>query len=241
MPGDSAENNAWRTLAKALGVPHNVDVVRIPDLHDALLERARWDWDQPDFRPWFDRYFGGRDIDPRDVYPEWRFNHQVEADGHSGFTPAGRNSFLCLYAKMRHEGLWPEVSTVRWVGETGEMLCFPRHGSDGLRERLQAAGYGDYWLAGKDARWGVRSRYRGAQLHARGYGPDAPDNIHIDLHNPGDPIGASDEDSTGPLSEIPDALLHWFEDLRHRPQSHQWPQLRDALAAQGVPLLPVVP
>lgn len=239
MPVDPAENNAWRSLAKGLSLPYDIPVVRIPDLHEALLDGTRFAWDREPFLDWFHTHFAGADIDPREVYPEWRFNHQVEPDGQSGFSPAGRNSFLCLYAKLKHESLWDEVSTVRWVGETGEMTFFPRRGSRGQQELLLSRGYGDFWLAGKDSPWGVRCRFRGAQLHFRGFDrTDDPDNVHIDLHNPGDP---QDGEATGPLEQLPDAIVHMIEDLHHRRSSHTWPQLRRALQDQGIWLPPIVP
>jgi hypothetical protein len=239
MPFDPADNNGWRSLAKGLAIPHDTKVVRIPDLHTALLDGTRYSWDRGEFLAWFDTHFRGSDLDPRDLYPEWRFNHQVEPDGHSGFSSAGRNSFLCLYTKLKHEDLWDEVSTIRWVGETGEMTFFPRRGSRGLQQHLLSRGYGDFWRAGKDSPWGVRCRFRGAQLHFRGFDrADEPDNVHIDLHNPGDPITGEE---TGPLEELPDAILHFVEDLHNRHSSHKWPSLRQALIKQGLALPPIVP
>lgn len=239
MPVDPAENNGWRSLAKGLGIPHDTPIVRIPDLHAALLDGMRYSWDREEFLRWFTAHFRDTQVDPRDVYPEWRFNHQVEPDGHSGFSGAGRNSFLCLYAKLKHEGMWDEVSTVRWVGETGEMTFFPRRGSRGMREYLLSRGYGDFWLAGKDSPWGLRSRFRGAQLHFRGFDRAAePDNVHIDLHTPGDPKSG---EATGPLEELPDAIMHFVEDLHNRQASHKWPNLRQALIAQGIEPPPIVP
>src|SRR5581483_9256989 len=95
---DPADNNPWRTLARALGQPHDTEVVRIADLEGPLLDEVRDNYDHDPFRAWFEQNFVGRPIDPRDVYPEWRFNNQSEPDGQSGFTEAGRNSFLCVYA-----------------------------------------------------------------------------------------------------------------------------------------------
>ena len=139
MPVDPAENNAWRSLAKGLSLPYDIPVVRIPDLHAALSDGTRRVGSRA-VLDWFHTHFAGADIDPREVYPEWRFNHQVEPDGQSGFSTAGRNSFLCLYAKLGHESLWDEVSTVRWVGETGEMTFFPRRGSRGQQDLCSRAG-----------------------------------------------------------------------------------------------------
>jgi hypothetical protein len=178
-------------------------------------------------------------VDPRDVYPEWRFNHQAEPDGKSGFSTAGRNSFLCVYAKLKSEGLWSEIRSVRWVGETGEITFFSHKGSVPLHEELLRRGYGDWWRAGGESPWGVRSRLRGAQLHFRGFSSATdPDNVHIDLHNPGDP---SPDEVSDPLAELPGAILHFVEDLHNRHESHTWHRLRAALEAQKIWLPPIVP
>lgn len=229
--------NPWRWLAQALGLSADGDVVHIPELSAVLLDEVRYGFDREPFTAWLERYFAGRKIDAREVYPEWRFNHQVEPDG-SGFSEAGRNSFLCLYAKLRHEGLWAEVKSVRWVGETGEMTFFAKSGSGALRTHLLGRGYGDWWRAGQSSPWGVRSRFRGAQLHFRGFDSEHdPDNVHIDLHNPGDPPTGEPSDA---LSELPGAIEHFAEDLHNRRASHGWQSLREALEAQGIWLPPVV-
>src|SRR5438067_2102786 len=111
-------DNPWRELARDLGLPHTTEVVRIPDLQGPLFDEVRYSYDQAPFKEWIGQYFAGRSVEPRDVYPEWRFNHQTEPDGASGFSQAGRNSFLCLYGKLKHEGIWPEVKSIRWIGET---------------------------------------------------------------------------------------------------------------------------
>lgn len=232
-------DNPWRVLARELGLPSDGAIVRIPELQGPLLDPVRYGYDEGAFLPWFRAHFGGQAIEPRDVYPEWRFNHQTEPDGHSGFSAAGRNSFLCLYAKLRHEGLWPEVKSIRWVGETGEMTFFSHRSSTELQALLLQRGYGDWWMAGKDSPWGVRSGLRGAQLHFRGFSSDKdPDNVHIDLHNPGDPAVGQ---TSHALLELPGAVMHFVEDLNNRRASHQWKSLRAALEAQRVPLPPVVP
>lgn len=246
---DPADGNPWRTLARELSIPHTTEVVWIPDLQEALLDEVRYGYDRAPFQQWLDTQAPGRSVDPRELYPEWRFNHQVEADGRSGFSQAGRNSFLCLYAKLKDEDLWSEVATVRWVGETGEMTFFAKRGSAALQDFLAERGYGDWWLASKESPWGVRSRFRGAQLHFRGFLSDtAPDNVHIDLHNPGDPPPAAEPaddadgiDTSGALRELPGAVLHFVEDLHNRRHSHHWQALRAALVRQGIWLPPVVP
>jgi hypothetical protein len=214
-------------------------VVRIPELHSVLLDEARYAADAEPFQRWYTTHFPHRVGDPRDAYPEWRFNCQVEPDGKSGFSMAGRNSFLCVYAKLKHEGLWHLIKSVRWVGETGELTFFSDLSSAQVQSYLLTREYGDWWLAGKDSPWGVRSRFRGAQLHFRGYNQATePDNVHIDLHNPGDPPTG---DPTSVAEELPDAIRHFVEDLHNRPQTHTWDKLRAALTEQGVALLPLVP
>ncbi len=247
----ATDSNPWRTLAHSMGLSDTTEVVKIPELQDVLLEEVRFGADQQPFHSWYAANFPNRSGDPRDLYPEWRFNCQVEPDGLSGFSQAGRNSFLCVYAKLKHEGLWKHVKKVRWVGETGEITFFADRSSVELHQVLVSSGgngssqassgpvYGDWWLAGKDTPWGVRSRFRGAQLHFRGYNKDSePDNVHIDLHNPGDP---ADGPPTGVVQELAGAVVHWAEDLHNRRQSHTWDKIRQALLDQGVSLLPVVP
>lgn len=228
--------NPWRALAHNMGRPQLGDVVEIPDLNNALVDPIRYSWDQGEFMKWHRKYYAKKNVRPESVYPEWRFNYQTEADG-SGFTFEGRNSFICVYYKLKQEGLWSEVDTIRWVGKTGEMMFFPHRGSDGFRRYLLTQGYGDWWLASKDCHWGLRSRFRGAQLHFRGAkNPNDPTNVHIDLHNPGDPTTGG---TSGSLTELPAALAHLHEDLWRREHSHRWNFLRTALINQGIEL-PVV-
>ncbi|GEM_PF-3008842 len=228
--------NAWRALAGAMGYPNTGEVVEIPDLNKVLFDPVRYRWDEGKFNEWIRKHFKKLPLMPEKLYPEWRFNHQVEDDG-SGFTFEGRNSFICVYAKLKREGLWDEVNTIRWVGKTGEIAFFPHRGSEGFRQFIIKNGYGDWWLASKDCHWGLRSRFSGAQLHFRGYaGANDPTNAHIDLHNPGDPEKGG---TSGSVMELPDAIAHVHEDLWRRSHSHRWWFLRTALINQGVDI-PVV-
>lgn len=228
--------NAWRALAGAMGYKNTGAIVEIPDLSRVLLDPTRYGWDQAKFMEWVGKYYSNQSVNPERLYPEWRFNHQTEPDG-SGFTFEGRNSFLCVYAKLKREGLWNEVQTVRWVGKTGEIAFFPYKGSEGLRQYLLTKGYGDWWLASKDCHWGLRSRFSGAQLHFRGYaGATDPTNVHIDLHNPGD---SEDGGTSWSGTELPGALAHVHEDLWRRSHSHRWWFLRSAIINQGLKL-PVI-
>jgi hypothetical protein len=227
------ENNPWRALARSMNRPCNREVVVIPDLSNRLLDPGRYGWDSAPFQKWFRNYFAGHSVHPRDLYPEWRFNHQVEPDG-TGFTTEGRHSFVCVYAKLKHERLWPEVQTVRWVGPTGEIVFTARRGSEGLRQYLLRNSYGDWWCAGMGYVWGVRSRFRGAQLHFRGL-KDGNVNVHIDLNNPGDPLKGP---PTGWVKELPDAILHKIGDDWDRASTHLWWMLEAALKASQSILVP---
>jgi len=138
--------NPWRILAGLRGLRTDTTYVEIPEISDRLLDPSRFAWDRGLLKAWSDQQFrdkrkdpatgwpidnDGRVIPPEKLYPEWRFNHQVERDG-SGFTREGRNSFLCVYAKMKREGLWAEVKTVRWVGPNGEILFTAQRGDGAL-------------------------------------------------------------------------------------------------------------
>lgn len=225
-------SNPWRTLARELKLPATGPVVRIYDLGDKLTDTKRFNWDQGAFTTWFKDAYRGVRVDPRAVYPEWRFNFQVENDG-SGFTKAGRNSFLCVYSKFKALGLWKEIESIRWVGATGEIAFVPTRGVEGLRRHLKTIGFGDWWLASHNCPWGLRSRYQGVELHFRGVAAD-PDlmNGHIDIHNPGDPPdGAS---TNGILKETLPAIDHWWKDDENRQHTHKWWILRGAVIDSGV-------
>jgi hypothetical protein len=226
-------DNHWRILANVLQPQPMRDVLRITDLSDVLVDPTRiaWDKGKGPFLAWIEQYYHGQHIDPKRVYPEWRFNNGVD----SGFTKEGRNSFLCIYAKLKHEELWSEVKTVFWVGPTGEMDFVPQKKSEALHNSLmdtktRKRGYGDWWLASKIGHaWGVRSPVIGTELHFRdGKDPHGVINVHIDLHIPGDR-------KHGTLQQ---ALEHKRLDDDERPNTHVWPELRKALEEQRVELPP---
>ncbi len=225
-------DNHWRILANGWQPQPMGDVVRIADLSDVLVDQTRYIWEQTPFSKWFNQYYPGRHIIPKLVYPEWRFNEGVDG----GFTKEGRNSFLCIYAKLKHEGLWSEVKTVHWVGPTGEMLFVPQKKSEQLQNDLVKQGYGDWFHAKKIGHaWGVRSRVIGAELHFL----DPKDkngfiNVHIDLHNPGE---LKLEDLGNPIAYAM-AARHWQLDDNERPNTHVWSELRKTLEQQGVLLPP---
>jgi hypothetical protein len=230
-------DNHWRILANVWQPQPLGDVVRIVDLSDVLLDPTRMGWDKGKgpfgpFLVWVNQYYRNRPITPTNVYPEWRFNNGVDG----GFTKEGRNSFLCIYAKLKHEGLWSEVKTVHWVGPTGAMLFVPQRKSEQLQNFLVKQGYGDWWHAKKIGHaWGVRSRVIGAELHFR----DPKDkngfiDVHIDLHNPGE---QKVEDLVDPIA-LARAAMHWKLDDDERPNTHVWSKLREALDQQGVDLPP---
>ena len=157
------------------------------------------------------------------AYPEWRFN-----EGEGFATSAGRNSFLCLYAKLRREGLWDTVATVDWVSDRGEMLFWPAGGEPALQRTLRLRGYSDRYVAcyGDDDRtkkkwaWGLRAKGSGAQLHYRGANdPKLSVNVHIDLHTPTPP-------DTG--------LWHWIEDDKKRGKTHTPALLQEGLKKQHI-------
>jgi hypothetical protein len=186
------------------------------------------------FNDWYKQYYvppGG--LRPRverlKVFAEWRFNHALTSDE--------RNSFLCVYAKVKAEGLWEQVKTVNWVGDRGQILFVPVLTQDALRDLLRSSGYGDWWFASHKCKWGLRSRFRGTQLHFRGEGEKRV-NVHIDIHNPGDPTTPGAE-PTNALEELGQAITHSRLDDKQRGSTHTPPQLRAALNAAGLAVLSV--
>lgn len=125
-----------------------------------------------------------------------------------------RNRFLVLYSKLRNEGLWYYVDKISWVGGTIVMTFYPNISEARFKQKLRKYGYGDWWGAGRNARWGYRSRFRGAQLHFKGgdsYGD--PIHVHIDEENPGDPLNG---DVSHWFWEIPGAISHYNNDELNR-------------------------
>ena len=101
-----------------------------------------------------------------------------------------------------------------------------------LRRRggaLSAKGYGDWWAASKDHPWGMRDHERGVQFHFRGSN-DLTVNMHLDLHNPGDPPGGY----TNALEELPGAVTHYFEDLLGWEKNHTADEILKELEASGI-------
>jgi hypothetical protein len=188
--------------------------------------------DVPSFRSfgeWYDEYYRNQAqpaVDEAHVFAEWFFNY--------GLSQRERNSLLCVQAKLKAEQLWEVVATIYWVGPTGEILFVPAQPVDALRRFLGSRGYGDWWMASRKGPWGMRSRFRGAQLHF--YGPnDKPllVNVHIDLNNPGDPTTTGAK-PTGALEELGQALHHLDRDEINRNTTHTPAQLRAGLAATGL-------
>jgi hypothetical protein len=231
--------NPWRLLA-----PDVQQALRV-----ALLDPEVYSWyagnnaknvrkEVPGARPfggWYDEYYRkplGSAVNEKSVFAEWRFNHAL--------TLPERNSLLCVYAKLRAEQLWEQVDTVYWVGATGEILFVPTQPPDALKQFLCKRGYGDWWLASHNCKWGVRSRFRGVQLHFRGP-HDKPRmvNAHIDLNNPGDSTTPGAK-PTGAFAELGQALRHSWRDDTNRATTHTALQLRAALAGSGV-AVPSVP
>jgi hypothetical protein len=196
------------------------------DLKNPLSNAKHYPWVQAAFNAWFEKWFtqGGKPkpgVGAReDYFHQYYFNQVLSRDE--------RNSLILLYAKIKKENLWSVVKMVKWAGTGATMLFEPSMTQDELRKYLGARGYGDWWLASHGNPWGVRSRFRGVQLHLRG-GDFV--NIHIDLHNPGDPPSGK---VTGALRELPQALVHFNDDLRNRAKTHTNPNLRAGLAQQGV-------
>ena len=236
---EPAVNNPWRMLDPKIQ----------NDLQRQLLDDDVYTWfgnsstvpkDIPgarSFNDWYNQYYGPSSprkgtVDRKSVFPEWRFNH--------GLTFEQRNSLLCVYGKLKAEGLWSSVKSVHWVGATGEILFVPTTSPEAFRQFLLTRGYGDWWLASHNCKWGVRSRFRGAQLHFRGIQGDVKRvNAHIDIHNPGDPT-APGAASTGWLEELPQAIQHLSEDDHRRAVTHVPTQLRTALEAEKI-RIPKVP
>lgn len=244
-------NNPWRMLAAAHRIRTNTTVVVIPEISDRLLDPIRFSWDLGALKAWCNQQFQNKrkdrqtgwpiDLDgtviaPEQLYPEWRFNHQVERDG-TGFTMEGRNSFLCVHEKMVEEELWSEVLTVYWVGPYGEILFRPRREAAELQAILLGKGYGDWWMASKDFPWGVRSHLEGVQLHFRYDAAHGFFNAHIDLHNPGD---TKNKPPSGWVTELPGAIRHWWFDTgRQRKKTHSWQELATALRKERRPVITV--
>ncbi len=206
------EVTSWFTGGNRNSVPKDIDGAR-------------------SFGSWYDEFYRKSATDEVAVFPEWRFNHAL--------TSAERNSLLCVYAKVKAEKLWEQIRTIHWVGATGEILFVPNQPSDALRQFLTTRGYGDWWMASHNCRWGLRSRFRGVQLHFRGP-RDNPSkvNVHVDLNNPGDPTTPGAK-PTNAIQELGQALRHSWRDDTNRGTTHTPSQLRAGLGSCGLSIVAV--
>jgi hypothetical protein len=149
----------------------------------------------------------------------------------SFLTKASRNQLLVLYAKIAADGLWYMVKKISWVSEAGgAMLFVSAFTPEETQKRLVGKGFGDWWFASYDAKWGLRSHLSGPQLHFRD-GNSALTNVHIDLHNPGDP---GNGETTGVLGELGQAIEHRELDLVHRNETHTIENLREGVKSEGI-------
>ena len=203
--------NPWQTL--------NPDVQK--DLIQPLFDPKRFAGDRSDYNVWYQKWYHGVGAasqgPPRELerYAEWRFNHR--------FSHEERNSFLCVYAKLKREGLWTFVKSIDWAGSHGEMLFWPTLSRAELQRFLTRHDYSDAWMADwGDKEWGLRSNRTGVQLHFWGKSDLKPVNVHIDLHNPGK--------SNNPFT----ALRHKVSDDWGRSTTHTVQELHKGLIDQGV-------
>lgn len=154
------------------------------------------------------------------------------ADWFDGLTTKQRVTLLVLRAKLSAEGLLPVVSKLVWVGEEGQVLFAAAHDRETMARVLADQGYGDWWGASSETGWGMRSRWRGAQLHFRGY-KDGSMNVHLDLRNPGDPKNGP---ATSGFAELGEALQHEYVDVRHWHETHTPDALLMAMHVNGISL-----
>lgn len=212
--------NPWRTL----------DLHTKKDLIDPLFDRARFDQgDRADYDAWSRQYYqeagapSGQPPAHLERYAEWRFNHR--------FSHEERNSLLCVYAKLKHEGLWHLVRSINWAGTHGELDFWPTLPQEWLRDYLRAHDFSEACLAdmGK-GKWGLRSNKVGVELHFRGrIDGTGPVNAHIDLHNPGN------------ICEPGQAIEHKISDDWRRTKTHTVRDIRAGLIWQGVRNIQQVP
>jgi hypothetical protein len=212
------------------------------DISEVLLnpERLKYDMiskgnDRKPFWNLFNRYYLKKSsstikthrntigvIDAKKVYPEWRFNHQMST--------RERNCLLCIYAKMRHEGIWRSISSISWISPRAELDFYTKSSPQSLRINLLKKGYTDAWYAkATNNLWGLRSARAGVQLHFRGL-KNGKVNVHIDSNNP----------SKG--GSLYAGLKHLCydsgEDTRNK--THSPAKLRHGLIKQGI-FVPSVP
>ncbi len=171
--------------------------------------------------------------DPLALPEELVHSAQAKAPGFCDWDSVEQNHFLIVYAKLVSEGLWDEVGEVLWAGPQGVMLFKPKFAESLFIKKLNAGPYGNYWSASRDARWGVRSRFRGAQLHfkASAKAGESIVAVHLDLHNPGDPL---DGRVTSWFQELGQAILHYRLDMKDRARTHTLPAMARALEDDGI-------
>lgn len=213
---ESAAKNPWDQL------PPNYQF----DLRPTLNNLRHYAWHNAAYTKWFEKWWtvDGKPkpgAPPKDaMFHIYYFNNVL--------TRADRNSLILVYAKMAKEGLWGVVKMVKWAGNGVSMLFEPHMSQSALRTFLKKKEYGDWWFASKGNPWGMRSRFRGVQLHFRG---GSFVNAHIDLNNPGDPPTG---EPTGALSELFGAIRHYEEDLKARERTHTNSAVRAGLKTYGI-------
>lgn len=142
------------------------------------------------------------------------------------------NTFLALYSKLEDERLWRYVHKVQWTGGTGVLVFTPNVKVRKFRALLAGRGYGDWWNASRGARWGVRSRYAGPELHFKAGDAYGSVHVHIDVRNPGDPASG---EVTAWYEEVGPAIGHWLDDEWDRADRYASPShIMDALCRDGV-------
>lgn len=118
------------------------------DLAKALNESNSTEWETNDggaytkpFWKWFDLFYSKPGTVPApkkpvkeifEVFPEWRFNVK--------FSARERNILLCLYAKMKSEGLWQYVDGIQNLNQRAEMDFWSYGGSQLLKSILLQGG-----------------------------------------------------------------------------------------------------
>ncbi len=157
------------------------------------------------FDAWFEERYAGTPVSERDALAEWGFGRLGSDE---------RTSLLCVHAKMKSDEVWSVVGPIQWVGDGGVLLFEPSMPDALLQRFLSDEGFGDWWAASRDSPWGMRSRFRGVQLHFRG-GPIV--NVHIDFVNPGDPPGGG---TTSWLEELALGAEHFIVDLQNWSENH---------------------
>jgi hypothetical protein len=156
-----SEKDPWQSL-KA--------VVR-QDLYGPIYNSKEWGWFEKNrqFIAWCEKRLQANagslsSRQCRRLFPEWWFDVRENR--------SQRNTLLCLYAAMKQDNVWQYVQALDWVGMGASIRFRASPGGRDLKTRLMKHGFGDWWLAslrGEEGwQWGLRSRFRGCQLHFRG-------------------------------------------------------------------------